>query len=436
MKGLTMVRTIPMLLLATALAACQLPPPAVPADSLDMVARDYVRLSLTIGEKEDGYIDAYYGPAELQAAAKADAPALTLGQLSDRAIALRTRAAAFDRGSTLDARRARFLVAQLTAAETRLKLMRGEKLSFADEAEGEFGVRPTLAPLASFDPVLARIERLVPGPGPLASRVDAFQNRFNIPTARLKPVFDAAIAECKRRTLEHIALPANEAFDMAFVTGKSWSGYNYYQGNARSRIEINTDLPIRMSRAIDLGCHEGYPGHHVLNALLEERLTKGRGWIEFSVYPLYSPQSLIAEGSANYGIDLAFPGDDALAFETRTLYPLAGLNPAEAPAYRALQVAMKDLAGARFTIAQQLLDGQIDEPEALRLIQHYQLVSPERAKQSVAFTRQYRSYVINYGLGMDMVRASIELAGPSAAARWKRMEAIISEPTLPSDLRK
>ena len=183
-----MTRSISMLLLATALAACQLPPPAMPADSLDMIARDYVRLSLTIGEKEDGYIDAYYGPPELQAAAKADAPVMNLDQLSDRAIALRARAAAFDQGSTLDARRARFLVAQLTAADTRLKLMRGTRLSFADEAEGEFGVRPMLAPLSSFDPVLARIERLVSGPGPLASRVDAFQNRFNIPTARLKPV--------------------------------------------------------------------------------------------------------------------------------------------------------------------------------------------------------------------------------------------------------
>ena len=84
------------------------------------------------------------------------------------------------------------------------------------------------------------------------------------PKERLKPVFDAAIAECRRRTLEHIQLPKDERFDMAFVTGKSWSGYNYYQGNAHSRIEINTDLPIRISRAVDLGCHEGYPGHHVL----------------------------------------------------------------------------------------------------------------------------------------------------------------------------
>jgi len=432
LKGDFMIRTIPLLLAAT-LAACQLPRPAAPGDSLDRIARDYVLLSLTIGEKEDGYIDAYYGPPELQAEAKAEAPALTLPELARRTDALSARVAVLAPVG-LDARRAAFLAAQLTAARTRLRMIAGEKLSFADEARGLFGVTPEIEPLGHYDPVLAEIEALVPGPGALSDRVDAFAQRFTIPTARLQPVFDAAIAECKARTLRHIALPHGEKFGMAFVTGKSWSGYNYYLGNSTSRIEINTDLPIRISRAVDLGCHEGYPGHHVLNALLEDRLVKRRGWVEFSVYPLYSPQSLIAEGSANYGIDLAFPGPERLAYETSTLYPLAGLPTVDAARYAGLQEAMKALAGARFTIARDYLEGRIDEAEAVRLAQRYQLISAARAKQSIAFTKQYRSYVINYGLGQDMVRASVERAGPSAEARWKRMEAIISEPTLPSDL--
>ena len=405
-------------------------------ENLDAVARDYVLLSLTIGEKEAGYIDAYYGPAELQAKAKADAAGLDLDQLTRRTEDLRERVAALPaEGDELQARRVRFLAAQLTAAATRLRMMKGEKLSFAEEAKGMFGVAPELKPLSAYDPILARIETLVPGQGVLADRVDAFQNKFNIPTGRLKPVFDAAIAECRRRTLEHIQLPKDERFDMSFVTGKSWSGYNYYQGNAHSRIEINTDLPIRISRAVDLGCHEGYPGHHVLNALLEQRLTKEKGWIEFSVYPLYSPQSLLAEGSANYGRDLAFPGDDQLNFETASLYPLAGLPTAQAANYLALDRAMRDLGGARFTIAREYLEGRIDDADAARLMRKYLLVSPERAKQLTEFTKQYRSYVINYGLGQDMVRAYVEAAGADPKARWARMEKILSEPTLPSDLR-
>jgi hypothetical protein len=423
-------------LLAVSVAACRGEAPQPDRAQVDAIARDYVLLSLEIGEKEEGYIDAYYGPPELQAKAKAEAATLSLPDLANRTKLLQERVAAVPaKGDSMDARRVRFLAAQLTAAATRLRMMQGEKLSFADEARGLFGVAPDLKPLSAYDPVLARIETLVPGSGTLTDRVDAFQNRFNIPADRLKPVFDAAIAECKRRTAQHIALPNNESFTLEFVTGKSWGGYNYYKGNAHSLIQVNTDLPIRISRAVDLGCHEGYPGHHVLNALLEEKLTKGRGWIEFSVYPLYSPQSLIAEGSANYGIDLAFPGDEQLRFETATIYPLAGLPTADAAKYLALTKAMKDLAGARFTIARDYLEGKIDRAEAVRLSQKYQLLSKERAEKGIDFTDQYRSYVINYGLGQDMVRAYVEAAGSDPRTRWARMEKILSEPTLPSDLK-
>ncbi|HEX8062382.1 MAG TPA: hypothetical protein VF535_04125 [Allosphingosinicella sp.] len=418
---------------ALLLAACVSGGPA--RESLDSIARDYVKLQLAIGEKEEGYIDAYYGPPEWQAEARTNAG--TPAALAQRAgvLAVRLRSLADGRLDPLERRRRDFLLAQLKAASTRLAMMQGTKLDFADEAEALFGVRPELQPLSAYDPILARIERLVPGTGPLADRVDSFQERFTVPRERLKPVFDAAIAECRRRTLAHIRLPEKERFTLEFVTGKSWSGYNWYKGDSSSLIQVNTDLPTRISRAVDLGCHEGYPGHHVYNALLEEKLARRRGWVEYTVYPLYSPQSFIAEGSANYGIELAFPGAEKLRFETEVLYPLAGLPTGEAAAFGALQEAMKDLAGARFTIARDYLEGRLDRARAVDLVRKYHLVSRARAEQSVRFTEQYRSYVINYGLGLDMVRSAVERAGTGQAARWAAMERILSEPTLPSDLR-
>jgi hypothetical protein len=415
-----------------ALAACVVPEKA--GDNLNEIASDYVQMQLEIGEREQGYIDAYYGPPEWQAAAKS-APR-SAEQLAEQVASLtaRTKAIGIRGRDPMEKRRRTFLLAQLKAAETRLRMIRGEKLSFADEAEGLFGVRPQLRDLSSYDPVLARIEQLVPGPGTLAERVDAFQNRFTIPRKRLQPVFNTAIAECRRRTLRYIPLPANEKFTMEFVTGKSWSGYNYYKGDSTSLIQINTDLPIRISRAVDLGCHEGYPGHHAYNVLLEQKLARERGWVEYTVYPLYSPQSLVAEGSANYGIDLAFPGAERLAYETSALYPLAGLPTSEAARYSALLEAMRELAGARFTIARDYLEGRLSREQAITLAQKYQLISRPRAEQSIKFTDEYRSYVINYGLGQDMVRAHIEASGPSREARWAAFERLISEPTLPSDL--
>jgi hypothetical protein len=425
------VRKTIVAILAALAAACVTP--AASGDSMDRVAADFVRLALELGERDPGFVDAYYGPGEWAAAAKAGPR--DLAALGAGAAALTARIDALPPASGLDARRAAFLRGQLVAVATRIRMLRGEKLEFADEAEGLFGVRPELKPLRDYDPVLARIESLVPGEGALADRVDAFQNRFNIPADKVKAVMDAAIAECRRRTLEHIALPANERFTLALVTDKPWGGYNYYQGNAASKIEINTDLPIRIDRAVDLGCHEGYPGHHAYNVLLEEKLAKGRGWSEFTIYPLYSPQSLIAEGSANYGISLAFPGDEQLEYETRVLYPLAGLPTGEARRYRDLMKATRALRGARYTITADYLAGRIDRAEAIRLTQKYQLTSRARAEQALKFADTYRSYVINYGLGQDMVEAYVAAAGPGQAERWKRMEQLLSEPTLPGDLR-
>jgi hypothetical protein len=408
---------------------------AAPRDNLNAAARDYVRLQLAIGEKEDGYIDAYYGPAALKAEGKALGARSDLPSLQRQAEQLRARTARLGAHSAGEnARRAKYLAAQLIAAITRLRMLRGEKLSFADEALGQFGVHPQLKPLSSFDPILARIDKLVPGKGALSDRVDKYQDRFTIPKDRLRAVMEAAIAGCKAQTQSHIRLPNGEHFDLGFVTNKSWSGYNYYQGRYISRIEVNTDLPIRIDRAIDLGCHEGYPGHHVLNSLLEQKLERGRGWVEFSVYPLFSPQSLIAEGTANYGIRLAFPGAAKVKFEASRLYPLAGLPPSEAQRYETLRLALKELSGARMTIAREFLDGRINEAQAVDLTRHYTLVSEARAKQSVSFTKQYRTYVINYGLGEDMVARDVERFR-SLPARWREFEKLISEPTLPSDLK-
>ncbi|HYI63265.1 MAG TPA: hypothetical protein VEW71_00115 [Allosphingosinicella sp.] len=412
-------------------AAAPLSPPQ--RDSLDAVARDYVRLTLEIGERDPGYVDAYYGPAEWREAARANPRSTADLAAAAEAMKRRLEAVPAARGG-LEARRKAFLLAQLTAAGYRLRLVQGDTLSFAEEAWGLYGVRPELRPLDHYDPVLARIERLVPGAGTLAERVEAFAGRFVIPPARLDAVMRAAIAECRRRTAQYIPLPAEEAFTLEFVTGQTWSGYNWYQGNYRSLIQINTDFPVRMGRAIDLGCHEGYPGHHAYNMLLERELARGRGWVEYMVYPLYSPQSFIAEGSANYGIELAFPGDDRRDFERRILYPLAGISSERAETYLALQAAIRDLAGARFTIARDFLEGRITREQAIELTRRYQLVSRARAEQAIAFTTQYRAYVINYGLGLDMVRAHVEAAGSDRVRRWAAIRALLSEPVLPADL--
>jgi hypothetical protein len=416
------------------LGACVTAPAAAPdasGDSLDRIARDYVALILEIGEHEDGYVDAYYGPPEWAAAAKANPR--TVPQLIQGAASLTGRLEAVSTAGAAPAvaQRKAYLLAHVSAAAARLRMLSGEQMSFAEEAEALFGIRPELRPLSTYDPVLAEIDALLPGSGPLADRVTGFKSHYVIPKDRLQVVMDAAIAECRRRTARHIALPANENFTLAFVGDKPWSGYNYYQGNSQSKIEINADFPIYTERAIDLGCHEGYPGHHVYNALLEQTFVRERGWVEMSVYPLFSPMSFVAEGSANYGIDLAFPGDEATRFERAVLFPLAGLDPATAEKKARLQALTRQLARAEYTIADDYLAGRIGRDTAIEQLMTYSLADRAKATQRLRFIDTYRSYIINYGLGRDVVQAWVERQGPD---RWATMETLLSSQILPVDI--
>ena len=420
-----------LLMLLGACATQPAPAPDPSGDSLDVIARDYVALILEIGEREPGYVDAYYGPAEWQAAATANprtVPQLIQGAagLTERLNAVSTRGA-----EPAVAQRRAYLLAHASAASARLRMLSGEKMSFADEAEALFGIRPELRPLESFDPVLAEIDALLPGAGTLSERVTAFRADYVIPADRLQAVMDAAIAECRARTVRHITLPANERFALSFVGDKPWSGYNYYLGGAASRIEINADFPIYTERAIDLGCHEAYPGHHVYNALLEQTFVRERGWVEMSVYPLFSPMSFVAEGSANYGIDLAFPGDEGTRFERDVLFPLAGLDPATAAKKAQLGALTRRLARAEYTIADDYLAGRIERAEAIRRLMKYTLADEAKATQRLRFIDTYRSYIINYGLGRDVVQAWVERQGPD---RWESMETLLSSQILPADL--
>jgi hypothetical protein len=414
-------------LLALVAASCATAPPA-----LDPIAEAYVRMSLEIGTHEEGYIDSYIGPPEWKTQAESAPRSVADLKLEADRLTQELEAVHVSGLERIMQRRVSFLLANVKSARFRLDMIEGTRVPLADEAERLFAIRPELRRLESYEPALARIEALVPGEGPLATRVEAFRAHYVVPADRVRTVIDAAIAECRRRTALHITLPPGERFTMELVQNQSWSGYNWYQGDNQSLIQINTDLPTQIGRALGVACHEGYPGHHV-QGMAAEKLYRERGWVEFSVQPLFGPLSPLNEGGANFGVDLAFPGPERAQFVQTTLYPLAGLDPATAPAYEELSRAIEELAGAQLTIASMYLGGEIDRARASELIQRYQLTSPERASQSLDFIDHYRSYIINYSTGEDIVRAYVRAAG-DADAQWAAYESIFSEPTIASDL--
>ncbi|MEL6111251.1 MAG: hypothetical protein AAFR20_00465 [Pseudomonadota bacterium] len=397
----------------------------------DDIAERFVKLALAIGQYDKNFVDAYQGPDAWADAAKANPGALSTLLLQARGLLNEVRSLP----PTVDADRRFMLEKQLIAAMTRIEMTRGNFYPFNEETRLLYDAVAPAYDLSEFDQVLFEIDQLLPGSGSVAERVDAFRETLAIPKAKLKTVFDAAIAECRRRTLAHYDLPEGESFRLEFVTDKSWSGYNWYQGDFESLIQVNTDFPIIIDRAVDLGCHEGYPGHHTWNVLLERDVLKGKGWIEYSVYPLFSPLSVTAEGSANYGIDLAFPDEEKIAFERETLFPLAGLDPAAADTLAALNALRARLSHARNHVARAYLDGDITREEAIVMSMKYNLMSRDRAEQSVSFVETYRGYVINYNLGKEIVADFIAARVDAGEDRWAAFEHVLRTPSAASDIR-
>jgi hypothetical protein len=281
------------------------------------------------------------------------------------------------------------------------------------------------------------LNRILPGPGTANYKFEALVDKFSIPGFKVDTLFKTAIQLSRNQTLKHLKLPADESFDLEYVKGKPWSGYNWYKGNFHSLIQLNTDVKILIERAIDVASHESYPGHHVYNTLLEQRLYKEKGWVEISLYPLFSPQSLIAEGTANYGIELVFPGDEKLRFAKEVLLPLAGMDTTGITTYFKALVLKSKLNFVRNDVARGLLDGTMKTEVAQNWLIRYGLYNNESAKKSIDFIRKYRSYVINYNYGLQLVRNYVERTmgnDKSIEHRWQVFATLLSNQFTSSDL--
>jgi hypothetical protein len=413
-------------------------PAAAPADggTMDTIAEAYVKLVLALGQHDPDYVDAYYGPPEWKTSAQSEKASLEAIAARGQELIARLERRPQPSGE-MERLRLHYLIRQLSALSARVRMLRGERMSFDEESKALYDAVAPTQPESHFQAILDRLAARFPGSGPLVERYEAYRRAFVIPRDKLDTVFQRAIQACRERTRQHVALPDGEQFTVEYVTNKSWSGYNWYQGGYRSLIQVNTDLPIYIDRAIDLACHEGYPGHHVYNALLEKHMVRDRGWREFTVYPLFSPQSLIAEGTANFGIEVAFPGRERADFERTVLFPAAGLDGTRASDYYEVQGLVDQLAYAGNEAARRYVNKEIDAAQAAAWLERYALVPHDRATQRVRFFDQYRSYVINYNLGKDMVRRYIEKRGGTPnrpEKRWEEFERLLASPRLPSGL--
>jgi len=405
--------------------------------ALNALAEQYVKLGLNIGLYDPDFVDAYYGPDSL----KPNTENLTVfpkDSLLNSVLELKNKLSEISSNlSDTGKIRAGWMSQQLIAFDRRIRIFSGEFKSFDEESKDLFGISAPVYPESHYASLLDSLDKILPGKGDVQYRFQKLANQFIIPKDKLDTIFRTTINEARNKTNEHYELPPGESFSIEYVNNKPWSGYNWYKGQYMSLIQINTDTQIFLERAIDVGSHESYPGHHVYNMLLEKNLYRDKGWVEISLYPLFSPQSFIAEGSANYGVDLAFPGENKIRFAKEKLLPLAGLDTANINLYFKALAIRSQLNYARNEAGRGLINGTMDEKQALNWMIRYCLYNKETALKSISFIRKYRSYIINYNYGMDLVKQYVESKSGHEGhmdKHWEVFEQLLSNPVLPGEL--
>lgn len=406
-----------------------------PARALDAAAESYVRLVLALAERDADSLDIYYGPSDWEQDARARRPSLD-DTRSAAAALLKSLESKLYYSAEAEGRRT-FLIRQLRAVVTRIDVVRGARPPFAEEAQGLFGLEGQDGRDAQEGQerregqeraVRAELERLLPGGGDLTKRYAAFDRRFLIAPDRLPAVFARAVEGCRAVTRAHLTLPPDERIDIEYAPVLAWSAFTRYEGVFKSRISINTGLPLTVDRALDLACHESYPGHHAIDSLVDARFSGRR--IELSVRPLFSPQALLHEAAASVASELAFPGAARLAFERDQLFRAADLDPADADRYVRVARLVDRLHGVQADIARRYLDGELDFPRASAALERDALMPS--ADATLKFLNQFRSYAVTYTAGRDALSRHLDAhstAGDDGASRWRAYIDVVTDPS-------
>jgi hypothetical protein len=353
----------------------------------------YLRLGLRIDRHVDGMVDAYFGPPELAEEVRAAdpvEPAALLGEAK----------------ALLDEVDDGWLRDQVAGLRTYIGALAGEPWSFADEAEGSYGVRPTWTDEAVFAAALADLDDLLPGDGPVAERHERWRRSALVPAERIEPTVQAAIAVARAATRDLVDLPAGEDVQVEMVQDVPWMGYCEYLGDGRSRISVNGDLPFSAIELLHLVLHETYPGHHTERACKDERLVRGRGLLEESIVLVPTPQSLIAEGIAVLAPPFLLEG--AAGPDLAAVLEAAGVR-FDLDHALAVERASRPCRWAEVNGALLLHDGDRSDAEVQAYLERWGLMSAQIAAHLVRFYREpsSRTYIVTYPAGRDLCGAYI-----------------------------
>jgi hypothetical protein len=381
--------------------------PRPAASLLDRYAQTYAGLLGALGARD--------ADPEVEGARAPAAPRVTLsfGEIEAQS---QTALAALERTTVGPAPRRRHLIALFDALAARAGQLGGGTLTWSEELRRMFQATaplPADTAMTKAREAAGRIDRMLPGIGVTADRLAAYEQQFLIPRDRLPVVFERALDECRRRTRAQVSFPHGDVVSVTYVQAAPWSGFSRYLGHGVSRIEVNLGLPLTVDRALELACHEGYPGHHALSTLRDAALPKE--WPERDLAPAHSPDAYLGEATASWAADLVFSDEERLAFERDVLFPLADLDPSGAPRYLEVVGLTGQLRLPLGAAVSRYLAGDLDLVEAGWALKEEALMAYPLA--TLQFVNRYRGYALAYTAGRESLTPLLGRQLPEAT-RW------------------
>jgi hypothetical protein len=393
---------------------------------LDPFGREYARLSFAIERHVPGFVDAYLGPDDVRATLDPASP-------PDPAALVPAARELLAKIPSLDATEGRkgYLTKQVEAMLAIARGVAGEELPYREEVRLLFDIEPKAIPEGVYDAAISDLNSLLPGDGPIVERMVAWRQSYVIPPEIARRLVDIILPELRARTQEFVDLPEDESIEIRMVQDQPWSGYNWYLGNGRSRVDLNTDLPIYAYRLTDLLAHEGYPGHHTEHAL-KERLFTEQGLGEHALQLINTPECVISEGIATLAEKMLFDPQELVRFRRERVYPAAGItgDPEREVAIGAATRILRSVPGNAALLLHE--EGQ-DQDDVVAYLQHYGLSTEAEARQRLRFIADplWRAYIFTYHVGYDLISTWLDQA---PTERRRRFRTLLNDQVYPSQI--
>jgi hypothetical protein len=361
------------------------------------VAERYVLLGLRLGEHVEGLVDAYFGPPELKERVTGE------GKVEPDVLIDEARSVRAALGEIKEAQRRAWLEAQVDGLECVAEMVAGRKVGWSESVRRCYGLDVQPTPDERFEAAHGKLDAALPGDGDLAERLEAWNTTQLVPADKVRPAFESLVAELRDETRRLIDLPEGEGIEVEIVSGEPWAAFNWYRGDLRSRVEINSDLPLRSRFLPVLAAHEVYPGHHTERVCKETRLVRELDRLEATITLVHTPECVVSEGVAEVAIEQAF-GEHWLDRVAQILRP-HGVD-VDVETSRAVLEAFEVLGDVRVNTAYYAGEQGWTEDVAVEYHRRWMLSPEDRARKAVAFDTHplWAPYVPTYTYGYRLVR--------------------------------